>query len=127
MLKVTEQAVCKNVSNLKFNFSNTKRGENITLDVLPGDYIIDLSGNIFQKNAASDTATITVIGGIDEHAYKKDKIKGEQFYMTPEQKIAISKILKWFAILKKFDGKIEAGNNYDLYAVAEGMFHNFRS
>ena len=116
----------KNVSNVTFNFSNTERGENVQIDALDGDIVLDVSGALWAFQEPSGSLTVTVIGGLDTHAYRKDKTPSVAFYIHPEQISTIKKMMREFAILNRYEGQVNPGNNEDLFTIAYGAFQNGR-
>lgn len=95
MKRVSPDAVsyCKNMT---FTFSKTLRNQDVNLnDYQSSNFIIDVDGGVYQGASANEqSATITVIGGINGFINEKAVRLQLDFYVTSQQKITIYRIIK---------------------------------
>lgn len=110
MNSVSPEAVAHS-RDLNFEFSETLRGENVSLnDYSDATYIIDLDGKIYQGASASEeNATIIIIGGIDKFINEKIERQAVNFYITEQQKLTVYKIIKELASFYQ-DAQISSSN-----------------
>jgi hypothetical protein len=73
--------------NLNFSFSNTLRNEKINLDdYSSATFIIDVNGTIYQGSAANESsASIIIIGGINQFVNEKVSRPVANFYLSEQQ------------------------------------------
>ena len=126
METVGPEKVIEKAKSLQFEFTRTKRGVDLDISRLSGDFIVDITGNIIMKNESSENVMITIIGGLDEFEWKKDKESGTDFYMTNSQINTISNICLSFASKEKFNGKVSSSDR-GLDEIVKTFFYNGRS
>jgi plasmid replication initiation protein len=95
MNEVSPEAVSYS-KNLSFTFSQTLRGENVNLDNYSSyTFIIDVNGIVYQgANSSEDSASIVIIGGVDQFIYSKSASLPSDFFLTEQQKITLYKIIR---------------------------------
>ena len=95
MNEVSPEAVTFS-KNLSFTFSNTLRGENVSLQNYSSyTFIIDVNGIVYQGSSSNEqSASIIIIGGIDKFAYAKSPSLAPNFFLTEQQKVTLYKIIR---------------------------------
>jgi hypothetical protein len=80
--------------NLYFTLSKTPRDQPVDITQFPGNYVIELDGEIYKlSDPPPNTAAITIVGGIDTFANEKE-YRPYMFYLTQRQKVTLYKIMK---------------------------------
>lgn len=97
---VSPEAVAHS-KNLQFAFSGTLRNESVDLNqyLSEASYVMDINGDIYQGQSASDDqASIVIIGGDDRFIGEKADRLASNFFYTEPQKIALYKMIKELAL-----------------------------
>lgn len=82
------------VTTYNVDFTYTFRGESFDVNSLNADIILDTNGFFYKKNDFRDTASMSIVGGIDKYVNAKSEIQAYPFYITVPQKIAIYNIFR---------------------------------
>lgn len=95
-MKIVSFAAISYSKNLTFNFSNTKRNENVNLsNYSSSNYVIDINGTVYLGSSPSeDSATITIIGGNDTFINEKATRLESNFYLSEPQKVVLYGIMR---------------------------------
>jgi hypothetical protein len=124
--KVSPSDVVTGIKKMKVNFSMHERGVNIDPELVEGNYIIDMDGNILEKDGPAENIVVTVMGGINSYAHRKDKAERDNYYMNEYQGYALAQLGYSFGASNKFEGEIESGNDRVLYNDLYSAFQNGR-
>lgn len=89
-------AVPKDISKfdtINFEFTNTLRNQNVSLNSIGSNFIIHINGLIYKNgNPSGKSATVTLVGGVSN--FINEKIPNPTFpYVSVPQKVALNKIL----------------------------------
>lgn len=124
--KMTTQAVVVGVDSITANFSGHERGVLLDPKDVSGNFIIDLDGNVLKGTGKASDVIITVIGGVNSHAHRKDSGERYQYYYNSLQKATLGMIGYHYGLLRRYDGQINMGNNLALYNDLLAAFENGR-
>lgn len=98
---VTPNTLSNNTDSLVVSFTYTRRDENVSVGSITGDYILDTTGEIFQKSSHSKICRLVIIGGDNRFSHEKGD-RPQLTYMTTLQKITLSNIIRAIARKNEF-------------------------
>lgn len=123
-ISISEATVGK--KQLTFQFSEHLRGQTVDLKSVSGDVIIDLDGKLIAKSdKLPQNLTVTIVGGIDSHVYRKDPGSGPDFFMTDGQIKSLVALVQNYGKVMKFDGSVSSENT-ELNNIVNSLFMNGR-
>lgn len=109
MLKAGTAEQISKIKNLRFEFTNTLRNQDIDLNSVSGDFIINTNGLIYVKNIPKKNATIVLVGGLS--TFVNEKIYREPSpYITIPQQQTLVRILKRLGVMYS-DATVNSSNN----------------
>lgn len=111
--------------NLTFAFSNTLKDENVDLNQYSSyTFIIDIDGKVYQgSNASEESASIVLIGGLDQFINAKSKSVHSNFYLTEQQKVTLYKVIRELA--RYTDTAVISSDNEKLEQSISALYHNY--
>ena len=123
--RTTESSIVYGTDSLSFSFSNTDRGEDIDASSFSTHFIIDSNGLIFKTDGSIPRAkTVTIIGGKDQHAHRKDESTGSSYYMSEQQKLVLNKIVYKYGSAYPYTAELVDGNNTQLNETITTILRN---
>lgn len=90
-----------NAESLILSFSYTRRDENVQASALSADYIMDITGEIFEKSGGGKNIRLMILGGDNRFFHEKGD-RPRLTYMTTLQKVAIASIIREIARKNEF-------------------------
>lgn len=111
--------------NLTFAFSNTFKDEEADLNQYSSyTFIIDIDGRIYQgSNASEESASIVIIGGVDQFINAKSKSVYSNYYLTEQQKVTLYKAIRELA--RYTDTAVISSDNEKLEQSITALYHNY--
>lgn len=111
--------------NLTFAFSNTFKDQDINLNNYSQfTFIIDIDGKVYQGATANeDSATIVIIGGIDQFVNAKSNTVYSNFYITEQQKVTLYKVIKELA--RYTNTAVISSDNEKLEQSITALYNNY--
>lgn len=119
---VTPKTVSQGAESLILSFSYTRRDENVRASSLNADYIMDVTGEIFQKSKGSKQVRLMILGGDNRFFHEKGD-RPQQTFMTTLQKVALANIIKELARTNEF-ATITSDDDH-LRSVGESLMRGF--
>lgn len=115
-------ASLSNAESLILSFSYTRRDENVSASDLNADYIMDTTGEIFQRSSGGKSIRLMILGGDNRFFHEKGD-RPRLSFMTTLQKVALANIIREIARRNEF-ATITSEDDH-LKAIGDSLFRGF--